>query len=217
MMNIYFISSLVSRLLPWEHPYLLNYRSGSNQYAHGFNAWFRLPTSFVAFHSLNALLKKGFTSQLQLGLFPLLCGYISIHLITAQKEYYLELGSRRTAHRWGTNLISHLWNFVYQIWWHRNNILRQHDQISIVCGLSLLCDSIQAEHNNGLQYLPNVYRRYFNTALPILLSKSTLYLKRWFLMIRSARESFNPSNISDIWTTDNSLRRWIGLPPSHQV
>ena len=116
-------------------------------------------------------------------------------------KYYIKLASQCTAHCWGTNLISHLWNIFYQIWWHCNNILHQHDKVNILSGLALLCESIRVEHNSGLQSLPNIYNPYFNTPLPLLLSKSTLYLKRWFLVIRSARESFNLLDHSDTWTT----------------
>ena len=102
----------------------------------GLTAWFRFPTSILVFHSSDNLLDTGFSSQLQMGIDPLLCGYISTHLLAAQKHHYIELGSKRTAHRWGTNVISRLWNIIYQIWWHRNNILHQHDKLNILSGLT---------------------------------------------------------------------------------
>ena len=90
----------------------------------------RLVSQSKGFPSLPLLqhpTREGFISQMQLGSFPLLCGYVSIHLIEAQQAYYTELDSKRTSHRLGVNLMNHLWNIVYQIWWDRNKILHQHD------------------------------------------------------------------------------------------
>ena len=50
--------------------------------------------------------------------------------------------------------------------------------------------------------------------LILLLRKSHTYLKRWFMTIRAGRESFyDQQPVIDEFTTDATLRVWIGLSP----
>ena len=115
--------------------------------------------------------------------------------------------------KWGKEFIIQCWNIPYQLWHHRNNILHQHST-DLLHGLPILKVAIESEYEKGTQDLPTTYNRYFCTPLPILLNKSTTYLKRWFLVIRSGRESIQPIPIRDIWYNNQALRKWIGLPPT---
>ena len=98
---------------------------------------------------------------------------------------------------------------------NRNEALHDNSTVHILSGLAQLHTSISFEYSTGLQHLPSVYCRYFSTPLPIILKKSVSYKKRWFLVIRSARESSGLSTYNDIWHQDQALRIWIGFCPSN--
>ena len=67
------------------------------------------------------------------------------------------------------------------------------------------------EYTLGYDQLPSVYSSYFHLPLQTVLSKTVLYLKRWFLIIRSAREAYDPSHLEDDFSSNGQLRKWIGL------
>ena len=90
---------------------------------------------------------------------------------------------------WGANITHQIWNLTFQIWGNRNKILHNNNNIDNLQGMDLLKSSITAEHSTGLDDLPTVYQRYFNIPIQQLLHKSTLYLKPWFLIIRSGRKA----------------------------
>ena len=171
------------------------------------------PTSHYHFYSSDTLHNKAFLSQIKLGWYPFLCGYVSSDLIQAQTAFYLEIGSRRSGLRWGSNLTSQAWNITYQLWMNRNDALHDNNNIHILSGLDLLHTAIRQEFSAGLQNLPTVYRRYFTTPLPIILNKSVTYKKRWFLVVRSGRDANSTPDRNDIWYTDKAIRRWIGFSP----
>ena len=207
-----FRSNFLSQLNTWltsnnTHPSITSFIT------QGLQRWFHRPSSNIAFYSSEDTINKGYHSQSTLGWFPLLCGYLAQDLIVAQQHYYLEIQSRRSANRWGSNLIKQVWNIVYQLWWHRNSALHKSDKIHLLSGKQLLKEAISTELVRGPLDLHPVYRRYFTHPSVILLKKSTPYLKRWFLVVRSGREALDHGQYNNQWSRDNVLRRWVGLPP----
>ena len=71
--------------------------------------------------------------------------------------------------------------------------------------------TITNEYELGLGELPSVFTSYFLPPLAFILDKPTNYIRRWFLVVRSGRESFTIVNDIDIFSTDSSLRAWVGL------
>ena len=98
---------------------------------------------------------------------------------------------------------------------HRNLALHETSSIHELSGLENLHLAITAEYNLGLGFLPMPYSPFFYSTLPSLLSKkSVIYLRRWWFMnIRSGRECHQPMHIIDDFTTNTSLRVWVGLTP----
>ena len=183
----------------------------------GLLRWFLNPTAYNFSQSSDPILHNAFSSQTCLGWYSLLCGYISTDLVHAQSCFYIESGSCRSSTKWGSQLILQCWNIIYQLWTNRNNILHNNSELQILHGLPLLKEAIASEYSAGISNLPSVYRRYFSIPIPLLLQKSNLYLKRWFLVIRSGRESLHPLQYNDIWWSNKALRKWIGLPPSSPI
>ena len=94
---------------------------------------------------------------------------------------------------------------------HRNTKLHDTDTIHSLSGADLLYQSVTNEYNLGYELLPHVYSTFFHLPLLSLLQKPTKYIKKWFLMIRTAREARQPLAISDEFSTNGPLRTWIGL------
>ena len=85
------------------------------------------------------------------------------------------------------------------------------EDIHTISGLAPLKCSITAEYALVKYYLPSVYFSYFHIHLNNLLSKSAQYLKRWFLVVRSARESCSITTCLDELFSNGSLRVWVEL------
>ena len=143
----------------------------------------------------------------------LLYGFISKQMVRDQHTYFQSCQSRKTGVIWGSKVIKQLWNIVYQLWDHRNKKLHDDNNLYSYNGLQSLRDCITKEHRLGQGSLHEVYRIYFRSPLPTLLRHTLEYQRRWFLLIRSAREA-EPSYVpSDDFDTSIALRRWIGLSP----
>ena len=128
-----------------------------------------------------------------------------------QQEHYTAIESRKTGTTWGSNLIKKLWNITHQLWLQRNDVLHNTEAIHELSGISPLRDTIIQEHGLGLDHLPGVYSTYFHLPLDALLKKSPNYLKKWFLVIRSAREASSIIPTIDEFSTNGPLRAWVGL------
>ena len=151
--------------------------------------------------------------QINIGWYNTLCGFLSPSLIDLQSSHYKSISSTRSATRWATLLITSLWDIVHQLWNHRNDIIHSNNNIQLLSGINTLKDSIREEHARGDTQLPSVYSSYFHLPLSSLLSKNCTYLKRWFLVIRSARESYTNVSYNDPFSLNGHLRTWIGLKP----
>ena len=146
-----------------------------------------------------------------LGWEALLYGFVVTGIITQQHSYYSSIGSRKTGNRWGSELISHMWTIIQNHWIHRNQTLHDTEAHARLSGLGELETAVRKEYELGIGYLPSVYTSYFLPPLAFILDKPTAYIRRWFLIIRSGRESCTIDIDIDIFSTDTSLRAWVGL------
>ena len=145
-------------------------------------------------------------TQLQVSWYYMLCGMLTENIVSLQQSFYNDIDSKRSAQRWATNLIKQLWNIIHQLWLQRNEALHQEDSIYKLSRLQILMNSITNEYNYGLADLPSIYSSYFNTPLPIILKKSSKFLKRWFLLIRSAREATVGDSPPDMFSVKGHIR-----------
>ena len=148
-----------------------------------------------------------------LGWESLLLGLIVSPIVVTQQKYYTDLGVRKLGTRWACNLIQKLWHIVHHIWLHRNSILHNTSSIDRLNGMHILDSAISQEYLTDFHTLPPVYHPYFQITCSSLLSKSATYKKRWFLVIRTAREAQCGYLPIDAFSTTVSLRQWIGLLP----
>ena len=149
--------------------------------------------------------------QLNISWYYTLCGMITEQIILLQQTFYQEISSKRSAHRWATDLIKQLWHIMHALWLQRNEAFHKEDSIYKLSRVTILKTSITTEYNYGLDSLPQIYSSYFHLPLSILLNKPSKYLKRWFLLIRSARESSSNDFPSDLFSVKGPLRTWVNL------
>ena len=139
----------------------------------------------------------------------MLHGFISRRLVICQQDHYSEMLSRKLGTRWGVQLIKRLWSLIHLHWTHRNSILHETEAIDLLSGVGQLTVAVINEYEQGLGELPSIYTNYFVSPLAFLLQKPTVYLKQWFLVIRSGRESCSVELATDQFSTDPALRSWI--------
>ena len=154
---------------------------------------------------------KELQSQIKVGWFYLLCGMITSNLIDLQQQYYTRIDSQKLGSRWAIDFTQKLWQIPHKLWKHRCNHLFENDIIADLSGLSQLKETIVTEYRLGKGDLPQVYSSFFHLPLHVLLNKNITHLKRWFLLIRSAREAHTMVRDLDDFSFDGPLRTWIGL------
>ena len=124
----------------------------------GLRSWFRDPYGDKPLHYCpDPSTFRALTSQLELGWFAFLCGYITTDLTNAQHKYFQN--SRRKTHgnTWAKQLSLKLWAITYNLWKHRNQILHETDAVHALSGMDVLRASIIAEYNIGQDELPMPY------------------------------------------------------------
>ena len=79
---------------------------------------------------------RALTSQLDLGWFALLYGYITTDMTNAQHN-------RRKTHgnTWAKQLSLKLWAITYNLWKHRNQILHETDAVHSLSGIVTLLET----------------------------------------------------------------------------
>ena len=158
------------------------------------------------------LIRVAFNAQRELGWYAFLMGFITKPIVSMQNSYYSTIQSRKKGSTWATRLIVKCWNIVYHLWTHRNSVLHESQVLASLSGLDALRASISAEYAVGRSSLHPVYTRYFTTTLETILLRPPDQLKLWFLLIRSGREALH-IRTPDTFSTNATLRNWIGLPP----
>ena len=207
-------NNLLSELIMWlrsvrTHPILITFLRK------GLRRWFTNTTyTFKQGSSIftdNLASNKAIQAQINIGWFNLLRGFLCQDIVHMQQSHYSDMGSRKSGSRWASTLIKKLWNITLQLWLHRNEALHKTDAINLLSGLVPLKKTIAAEYNLGPKDLPGVYSTYFHIPLQILLTKHAGYLKKWFLVIRSARETCSIATTLDEFSSNGPLRAWVGL------
>ena len=74
-------------------------------------------------------IEEAMTSQINIGLYPFLCGILSKKWIDLQAQYYTDIKSRKYAQQWTALLSTKLIAIVHDMWTQRNDILHQHNNI----------------------------------------------------------------------------------------
>lgn len=120
-------------------------------------------------------------------------------------------GYEKTGNRWGAQLTNHMWTIIQSHWINRNQCLHETEALARLSGVEDLKIAIGKEYELWLGELPLVYTSYFLPPLDFILDKPTDYIRRWFLVVCSERESFAIINDIDIFSTDSALRAWVGL------
>ena len=182
----------------------------------GLRSWFMDPYDDAPLHHCpHRSTFDSLSTQLDIGWFAFLCGYITKELSSAQHRYFRYTNRKKNGDTWAKQLSIKLWAITFNLWKHRNQVLHDTDAIHQLSGMDLLKQAITAEYTLGQDELPMPYSPFFYLPLVLLLRKSPTYLKRWFVMtIRAGRENYYEEHpVTDEFTTDGTLRVWIGLAP----
>ena len=74
-------------------------------------------------------IEEAMTSQINIRLYPFLCGILSKKWIDLQAQHYMNIKSKKCAQQWTALLSTKLIAIVHDMWIQRNNILHQQDNI----------------------------------------------------------------------------------------
>ena len=201
--------NLISELLLWMDS-VYTYAPIANFVKLGLAKWFsnqnHVWDADSPIFSHNVKEDNAFKNQLKVGWYYFLCGMITSDIIDLQQSHYTNIESMKLGSRWAINFTQRLWQIIHKIWKHRCNVLFENNRVDDLSGLPQLLTSITTEYGLGKEQLPHVYSSFFHIPLDALLKKEVHYLKRWFLIVRSARETNTLIRDIDDFSYDGPLR-----------
>ena len=157
---------------------------------------------------------KAFYEQDKIGWDKFLEGIISPAWAILQQEYIdKHLNGKGTRISWAVKLILHLWELLYSVWKHRNEIIHKEDQqLMQVQGGNELKKAILAEFDLGLGNQHKDFAALFHKNSKEVLQTTPLKTQiAWFKTVRKAREAIPDFSYDDGCSKNGPLRRWIGL------
>lgn len=140
-----------------------------------------------------------------------LSGLMHQHLINRQQEHYREIGSRKGATRWAANIILQVWSITRNMWLGRCSAQHKKSIIHTTISDHLLDIEIEKEYDEGCANLPEGIRKWFCPTKEFILGQSQQYKRGWLLIIRSTKESLQIAEYISIFSSSQTLRRWIGF------
>ena len=177
-------------------------------------SWLRSPSRFALdLSTIDPSLHQCFTQQTSIGWYNFLCGFLSSCFTSHQASFYANKRSTKSAPLWASKLIRALWNFLHELWVHRNSVkFAVNDLAPDSPEVSALRAAALLELDRDISHLPVIYRRYFSLTPTSLLSMSNSDLRMWFKTIRTFRESTSTS-VVDVFSSPGPFRTWVGLGP----
>jgi hypothetical protein len=150
-------------------------------------------TASFARHASPATLQAA-QSQDRIGWINLVEGKISKQWSELQAAHYRSQGSRRTATRWATDLVTNLLEISHEQWLQRNGGLYElTDNGLLVEDAALLLSDLQAEMDRGTIGL-NSEDRYLIRPMAELSTLTAAAQQRWLQNIRFTRQSLAENN-----------------------
>jgi hypothetical protein len=142
------------------------------------SAWTPPPTTAVA-------TATAFTTQLQIGLRPILDGFFSPEWARAQQLHYDSLGRRSTGTQWLSQITRRIWQIAWEMWIHRRKILESteaHTLPALHMALNASIDEAYLAYQSHPSPAPSL-ARWFARASRLLHKESLDWKTRWLEMI----------------------------------
>ena len=155
-------------------------------------------------------LQRCLNAQSHIGITNMLEGMLTYDWALEQQKYYTANKSRKTGHRWAVGLSAHLWNIIYYMWDHRNNILHNNEELASLSGLDVVKDAIRIELQRGMATLDPLYYSYFTYKPQDIANMKSDDARNWLVLIRRAREA-KGFIYNDHISQSKPLQKWIGL------
>ena len=155
-------------------------------------------------------LRSCLLAQAKIGWHGFLEGLLSIQWAQLQDNFFKSCNLRRSGTRWAIELSKQVWRLVFGMWNHRNSILFHSGKIDELNGLGKVKLAIAREHTIGLGSLDPSFAPYFRISQQSFSTMKSIALRRWFSLIRQAREE-KGYLYADEFVTSLPLRTWVGL------
>ena len=149
----------------------------------------------VLYEGSHPHLNRAIIEQNRIGWEPFLRGYVSSKWNEAQSCHYLHLGSKKTGHRWLTELIKKMWAIAWDMWRFRNGVLHSQSLTIPTNFTFLLTSAILQEMNHGHRLLPPRCNYLFSTTAAAILKGSINSQKLWLATVWGARDLYSPADV----------------------
>ena len=152
-------------------------------------------------------------TQASIGWKNFLEGILTTQWVQEQQSSKQKSYTVLAAKAWAKNLIKLNWDLLQEIWQERNEKLHETQTILDREGHKELMEAIKRERAIGLNRLPiREFAYLFQIKWDKLKTRTTGYLKAWFVKVRLGRELYkDPRLIQDEFSDKGPLRTWAGL------
>ena len=148
------------------------------------------------------------------GWFNFLQGLQFSSLTDLQSHHFQSIGSRRSADRWHSRLITDLWSIIENLFNDRRSALQTiSDRVAEDHPAAAPAyKAAKLELSFGRRDISDFYHQYFHTTSSSLEGRSVDELRKWLKVVRTAREAFGGQCLPpDDFSPGGKHRDWLML------
>ena len=147
-------------------------------------------------------------NQTKIGWQQFLLGKISKKWIDIQARYLLQVGSKKSAFNWATELIRRLWKIAWQLWKYRCDFAHSKDSNWYASRVDSISSQVRAEFSRGKQGATGLHARWWKQPVEQILSLSLEAQERWLESVRGVREKTRQAG-TQLIQQQRTIRNWL--------
>jgi len=149
--------------------------------------------------------------QSMIGWEAVMDGWLGLEWHSHQEAYWNLWKRWKSSRQWATELIKKLWNILWDMWDHRNDILHNTSQSWEDILDSAINDQVHQLFSQGLQAVPYDAFNFFAQPVEELLSKPRQYKIQWVASVEAAITRKHHHDYGSYLLEQRFMRWWLGL------
>ena len=134
-----------------------------------------------------------------IGLHQMWTGFLPVGMVQFQEEYYLQIGSRRSGRKWGTDFVGKMIRATHGLWIERNNILhlRTTNGIKGLCIMTMQT-AVERQLALGHENLDEEDYYLLDNDVETLMQEPVDMIRGWLCEILIARGDFASARLESL-------------------
>ena len=150
------------------------------------------------------MLKNVYNIILEIGLHQMWTGFLPVGMVQFREEYYLQIGSRRSGKKWGTDFVGKMIRATHGLWMERNNMLhlRTANGIKGLCLMSMQT-AVERQLDLGYENLDEEDHYLLENDAETLMKEPVDMIRGWLYEILIARGDFASARLESLRNRGN--------------